>query len=106
MSVNKVLLPLVLLAAAVGTSSWSAPSSARTYVDVDVRIAPPPLRHERIPRLERGYVWAPGHWRWNGNRYVWNYGHRVAGRPGHHYVPARWERRGPHWYYRDGYWGR
>ena len=37
---------------------------------------PPPLVEVRpeAPRLYRA-EWAPGHWRWNGHRYVWNRGH-------------------------------
>ena len=41
---------------------------------------PPPARVvERVPPPPPGYyAWRPGHWRWNGYRYVWVPGHYVA----------------------------
>ena len=29
-------------------------------------VAPPPLRTENMGHPRDGYVWAPGHWGWNG----------------------------------------
>ena len=55
-------------------------------------MAPPPLRYEAVPppRGER-FIWEPGHWHWNGARYVWFGGRYVERRRGYgHYVPGRW----------------
>ena len=36
-------------------------------------------------------VWEPGHWHWNGYRYIWIGGHYVQIRPAYrHYVEGRW----------------
>lgn len=59
--------------------------------------APPPPRHEAVPRPQRGKAWVPGHWEWRSNRHVWLPGHWVQARAGHHY-------RAPHWVERDGRW--
>jgi len=44
---------------------------------------PPPMRYEAVPapRGER-FVWEPGHWHWNGARYVWFGGRYVERRLG------------------------
>ena len=90
--------------AAVGAVYTSA-ASARTYVDVDVRVAPPAARYERFEHRP-GYVWTPGYWNWNGGRHVWVEGNYVRERSGYAYVPARWERHGDQWRLRNGYWDR
>lgn len=59
--------------------------------------APPPPRHEAIPRPRRGQVWEEGHWEWRGNRHQWVRGHWVKARAGYQY-------RQPHWVERDGRW--
>lgn len=49
--------------------------SAPTVV-VERQPAPPPLIVETVPvRPRYAAVWVPGHWRWNGRRYVWIRGH-------------------------------
>ena len=68
--------------------------------------AVPPPRYEPMPPPRRGYYWEPGHWHWNGYRYVWINGHWAGGGPrhgawvqghwqwnGHRYIwiPAHWE---------------
>ncbi|WP_031373368.1 YXWGXW repeat-containing protein [Lysobacter antibioticus] len=78
-------------------------AQARAYVDVNVRVAPPPPRYERV-RVRPGYVWAPGHWRWDGRGYRWVGGHYVVARRGYVYVAPRWHPYGPTWRFRDGYW--
>ncbi|MGO1073632.1 YXWGXW repeat-containing protein [Lysobacter sp. CA199] len=102
-----VMRPLVL-AAVLGVATAAgvhAPAAqARTYVGVDVRVAPPP-RYERM-RVRPGYVWTPGYWRWNGRRHYWVAGTYVLARPGYVYVAPRWHAYGPAWRLRDGYWQR
>ncbi|MFQ6309526.1 YXWGXW repeat-containing protein [Lysobacter capsici] len=100
--------PLVL-AAMMGVASLAgvhAPEAqARTYVGVDVRVAPPPPRYERV-RVRPGYVWAPGHWRWDGRRYYWIGGSYVPARRGYVYVAPRWNAYGPAWRFNEGHWRR
>jgi hypothetical protein len=89
---------------------YAPPAAAQTRVAVgiNVGIAPPPQRFERAPPPRRGYVWAPGYWRWNAraHRHVWIDGSWVMVRAGRHYRPAHWVRHGHDWRFRPGYWGR
>ena len=57
---------------------------------------PPP------PGPAAGFVLEPGHWQWNGARYVWVGRHWIAARAGYvHFVPGHWNRFGrwipAHW---------
>jgi hypothetical protein len=66
--------------------------------------APVPL-YDAVPPPRTGSLWEPGHWHWNGERYVWiagrwssggtRYGHWVLGRWG--WDGDRWGRRPAHW---------
>jgi hypothetical protein len=52
----------------------------------------PPPRVEVVPPPPGGRViWEPGHWHWNGYRYIWIGGRYVQTRPAYrHYVEGRW----------------
>ncbi|MDE2249772.1 MAG: YXWGXW repeat-containing protein [Xanthomonadaceae bacterium] len=106
----KYTMPLKLaLLAGLGltcaaATTYAPPASARVVVDVGVRVGPPPPRFERAPPPRRGYVWAPGYWRWDGHRHVWAGGYWVRARPGFRYHPAYWIRRGDEWRFHRGYW--
>jgi hypothetical protein len=76
----------------------------RAFVDIDVR--PPPPRVVVAPGARRGYVWAPGYWRWDGRRHVWVDGRWLRERRGYHWQPAHWEERRGHWHFEDGHWDR
>lgn len=74
---------------------------------IGVRIAPPPAQVEVIPVAPAPHwYWIGGHWRWDGQRYVWAPGHWVEPRPNEVFVPARWVFEGGVWVYRPGYWRR
>ncbi len=45
---------------------------------VSVGPPPPPVVEAVPPPPAAYYVWRPGHWRWNGVRWVWIRGHYVA----------------------------
>ena len=62
---------------AVGIGSASAqPPPPPTYAPI------PPPRAEVVPPPPGGpMVWEPGHWHWDGYRYVWRPGHYVQSRP-------------------------
>jgi hypothetical protein len=83
-AVRTALVTLMLTAGAAGLAQAQ-------YAPV------PPPRYEVVPPPPVGprAVWEPGHWHWNGARYVWIGGRYVAFRPNyHHYVPGHWARRG------------
>jgi hypothetical protein len=83
-----------------------APAMAQAAVDIMAFNAPPPQRYERVPRARRDFVWAPGHWNWNGRRYIWIAGHWERVRHGHQYRNPEW-RQGPNgWHLDRGGWYR
>jgi hypothetical protein len=83
---------LALAASAAPMSSMAAPR-----VDLFVGVAPPAPLVERVPPPRHGYVWAPGHWEWNGHRHVWAGGYWVTERPGYAYTAPVWVQRGGGW---------
>jgi len=95
----KTLLIAAALAGAMGTTAL--PAMADTII---VRTAPPPPRSEAVPEARRGYTWAPGHWDWNGRRYVWMRGKWVRDEPGYVYRPQVWEERNGRWVAERGGW--
>lgn len=108
---NKLPLKLALLAGfglSLAGALYAPPATAQVSVGINIGVAPPPPRYERVPPMRRGYAWAPGYWRWDryANRHVWSGGHWVHARPGYRYLPARWEHRGPNWRFHQGYWDR
>jgi hypothetical protein len=82
----------------------ATPAQARGYVEIDVR--PPPPRVVVVPAVRRGYVWAPGYWRWNGRRHVWIEGRWLRERAGWHWAPAHWEEGRGRWHFEEGHWER
>ncbi len=52
----------------------------------------PPPRYEPVPAAPGPRViWEPGHWQWDGVRYVWVGGRYVERRPHYHrYLPGQW----------------
>ena len=96
------LKTLTVLAAASATISVSA--IAAPYVDV--RVGPPPPRHEVVPPARAGYVWSPGYWDWRGHRHVWVNGHWERARHGHVYHEPRWEQSGDQWRLHHGNWAK
>lgn len=96
-----LLLGLVM---AVGTVA--GPTIASAAIDIDIDVAPPPVRVETVPPPRVGYVWAPGFWEWRGREHVWVPGHFVHERRGYHWVPDHWVQIGPHWHHERGHWER
>ena len=96
---------ILLAAVALSTAIVSLPSTARTFVEIQV--APPAPRVEVVPAPRVGYVWAPGYWRWNGHRHVWIRGSWLRERRGWHWEPDAWVR-GPNgrWHLVRGRWVR
>jgi hypothetical protein len=112
---KKTILKLALLGTlslGAATALYTPPAIAAGRVTVgiglDVGVPPPPPRFVRAPPPRRGYVWAPGYWRWDArvHRHVWADGYWVRARPGYRYRPAHWARHGRQWRFREGYWAR
>jgi hypothetical protein len=97
--VRKTLLAAsAVLLVGIGTAVAQPPPPA----------APPPPRYEAVPppRGQR-FAWEPGHWHWNGMRYVWIAGHYVERRAGwSHYVEGHWVWRPAmrRWEWMPGHW--
>jgi hypothetical protein len=90
---------IALAAAAAPLSSMAAPR-----VDLYVGVAPPAPLVERVPPPRLGYVWAPGHWEWNGRRHFWAAGYWMPERPGYAYAAPVWVQRGGGWYMEPARW--
>ena len=74
---------VVLLAATVSAGAHPPPP---TYAPI------PPPRHEVVPPPPGArMIWEPGHWHWNGYRYIWIDGRYVQRQPHYgHYADGRW----------------
>ena len=85
----------LLAATAISLPAVVAPallSPVAAQINIIVGSPPPPMRYEAVPAPRSGYLWAPGHYRWDGRQHVWNGGAWVQQRAGYRYVPDRWER--------------
>ena len=68
---------------------------------------PPPRYEPPPPPPPRHMVWEPGHWHWNGVRYVWVQGRYVPRQPtSGQYVPGHWafDRRTGQYVWRPAHW--
>jgi hypothetical protein len=83
------------------TGGWQQVAQARYD---EILVAPPPPRFERVPRPRHGYIWAPGHWEWRGNRHEWVSGLWIAERPGYVYAQPSWYQRDGHWFMAPSHW--
>jgi len=100
MFIRHKVLSLLLIAA----STIIVPRPSPAAVDIDINVGPPALRVEAPPSPRRGFVWAPGYWRWAHGRHVWVAGRWLRERPGYHWVPETWVQVGPRWHFQRGHW--
>jgi len=91
-------------AALLSLGAFVLPATAQAQVGISVQIGPPPPVQEVVPAPRPGYVWAPGHYEYNHNRYEWRKGNWMAERPGYAYHSADWVERNGRWYYSQGRW--
>jgi hypothetical protein len=68
----------------------------------------PPPRREVVPPLPgRTVIWQPGHWHWDGYRYIWINGRYVERRPQYgRYVEGHWvwAPKAGGWVWRPAHW--
>jgi WXXGXW repeat (2 copies) len=92
----------------VGVAVLATPALAGCYAETSgyvVGEAPPPPREEVVV-YRPGQIWVHGHWRHDGNQYVWHSGYYERERPGHVYLEGRWVKRGHELVWIDGAWRR
>ncbi|MFD1554200.1 YXWGXW repeat-containing protein [Paraburkholderia silviterrae] len=94
--------PLQALLAAVVLTLAGTCALAQTVIIAPQ--APPAPRAEVMPPPRAGYVWDPGHWRWERGAYIWAPGHWQPVRRGYRWVPGHWVARGPNWRWVPGHW--
>lgn len=108
MRLSSLVLSAVVACTTLSACVIAAPPRRHAVVGVglDIDVRPPPDRVVVVPAPRRGYVWAPGYWRWNGRSHVWVDGHWERERRGSHWVPAHWEERNGRYHFEDGHWAR
>ncbi|MGH8765019.1 MAG: YXWGXW repeat-containing protein [Burkholderiales bacterium] len=101
---------LIVATVASAAGALSAPALAQVGISVNIGapVVPPPavVYEAPSPPPATGYVWAPGYWGWQHDRYIWVRGRYVYGRPGYVWRPDRWEQHGSHWQHVAGNWER
>jgi hypothetical protein len=102
------MLKKTLLCAALvlGSIGGLAPLAAQAQYNVVITTPPPTPVREYAPPPRRGWVWAPGHHVWRGDRYAWERGHWMRERPGYEWREARWVQRDGQWVMIGGDWAR
>lgn len=88
---KKTLLGAIV---AAGSLMSLMPTAANAQYTAIVQTAPPPPLQEDVPAPREGHVWAPGHYEWRGNQYLWVRGHWLPERYGYEYREPRWVQRG------------
>ena len=107
MNLKKSLIAATVAAAALGAAATPALADLSVNVGVGVPLAPPAAIYEPVPPPPAyGYVWAPGYWAWNYNRYIWVRGRYIAPRPGYAWAPEHWDHRGDRYHFVPGDWRR
>jgi hypothetical protein len=82
-SMKAVLAALAL----VTVASSAALAQPMPIPPPQAELGPPPPP----PGPGPGFVIEPGHWRWNGVRYVWIGRHWIHARPAYvHFIPGHW----------------
>jgi len=104
------MYPRSLMAAltlAVGSLGIATMATAAQVIDVEIATPPPSSGETTVvvtPAVREGFIYEPGHFAVEGDRYVWVDGRYIALREGHRWVPYVIERHGEKWHYRAGHW--
>ena len=75
-------------------------------VEIEINAAPPPpVKVEVAPPAPRaGFIYEPGHYNWDGQKYTWQDSRFIPERQGLVYEPSTLEKRGDVWIYKEGGW--
>lgn len=95
-----------LIASPLATALPPQIAHAQASFNLRIGVPPPPPRVFVQPQFCRGYVWAPGYWRWNGRRHVWVDGAYLRERRGYRYVAPGWDQDRDAYRFRRGRWAR
>ena|SRR5437016_6320412 len=69
----------IVISCAIAAAACALPAVG--YADYAVvQVSPPAPVYEPVPPPREGYTWAPGYWRWEGDRQVWVSGHWAGDR--------------------------
>ena len=78
MDIRRTIIGAML---AIGATAIPVAGQAARYA-VEIEVAPPPDRVERVPAPRQGYIWAPGYYRWDHGHHVWTGGRWMRERQG------------------------
>jgi hypothetical protein len=56
------------------------------------------------PAPRTALIYEPGHYTYDGSKFVWSEPQFIKEREGHTYTPYLLEQRGEKWHYRSGHW--
>jgi hypothetical protein len=94
----RVLLAGLALVTVMSTAAMAQPAAIPPPQFEAGPPPPPPGPPER-------FVMEPGHWHWNGYRYVWIHRHWIPAGPGYvHFIPGHWSG-GPYPRWIPAHWG-
>ena len=103
---RKMLLALSAASVLLVTGCVVAPPQAhieRAAHNV-VQAPPAPIAEAIPPAPYPDAYWITGHWKWEGNRYVWNGGHWEQARPNMVFQHAYWANERGEWVLHPGHW--
>jgi hypothetical protein len=94
------------LTLAVGSLGIATMATAAQVIDVEIAVPPPSAETTVVvtPAVREGFIYEPGHFAVDGDKYVWVDGRYIAVREGHRWEAYVLERRGDKWHYRAGHW--
>ncbi|MFO1398565.1 MAG: hypothetical protein U1F48_16010 [Burkholderiales bacterium] len=101
---TRTLATAAAFAAGVALLPLGAHAAKVVELDLDTAPPPPPFALTETPPPRAGYIVEPGHYEWDGDRYVWHEHRYLREREGHRYLPPSIERREDRWHYRAGHW--
>lgn len=102
MKLNNVVGAALL---AVGAVALPISGQAASVVELEISKAPPPpIKVEVAPAPREGFIYEPGHYSWDGQKYNWVDSQFIKQREGHTYTPYVLEQRGEKWRFKAGHW--
>jgi len=95
----------LLLTAALTTGIVTVSGLAAAQEEVEIDLAPPPVRVEVIPAAPSPrHFWIHGYYGWYRGAHVWYPGRYELNRTGWSWSEARWALVGRRWHFYPGHW--